>query len=117
MLGLWKKHAPNLAEAVIDSFTRSPLDVERTLPNMREGDLLIGALTDGHRLGAAAGGRAIGPNINTRQGTGVVDATSMRPCSVPRWVISLGSCRAAGTSPPAGSLGGLTSGSTNNELG
>jgi len=47
MLGLWKKHAPNLADAVIDSFTRSPLDVERTLPNMREGDLLIGAFTDG----------------------------------------------------------------------
>jgi phytoene dehydrogenase-like protein len=43
MLALWQKHAPNLADAVIDSFTRSPLDVERSLPNMREGDLLIGA--------------------------------------------------------------------------
>ncbi len=40
MLGLWRQHAPNLADAVIDSFTRSPLDVERSLPNMREGDLL-----------------------------------------------------------------------------
>jgi phytoene dehydrogenase-like protein len=46
MLALWQKHAPNLADAVIDSFTRSPLDVERTLPNMREGDLLVGAFTD-----------------------------------------------------------------------
>ena len=34
-----------LADAVIDSFTRSPLDVERSLPNMRQGDLLIGAFT------------------------------------------------------------------------
>jgi phytoene dehydrogenase-like protein len=47
MLDLWCHHAPNLADAVIDSFTRSPLDVERSLPNMREGDLLIGAFTNG----------------------------------------------------------------------
>ena len=46
MLRLWQEHAPNLAEAVIDSFTRSPLDVERELPNMREGDLLVGAFTN-----------------------------------------------------------------------
>jgi len=45
MLDLWCRHAPNLAEAVIDSFTRSPLDVERSLPNMSGGDLLIGAFT------------------------------------------------------------------------
>ena len=37
MLELWRQHAPNLADAVIGSFTRSPLDVERCLPNMREG--------------------------------------------------------------------------------
>jgi phytoene dehydrogenase-like protein len=47
MLALWQRHAPNLAEAVIDSFTRSPLDTERSLPNMREGDLLVGAFTNG----------------------------------------------------------------------
>lgn len=47
MLALWTKHAPNLAGAVIDAFTRSPLDVERELPNMREADLLIGAFTNG----------------------------------------------------------------------
>jgi phytoene dehydrogenase-like protein len=46
MLDLWQKHAPNLADAVIDSFTRSPLDVERSLPNMHAGDLLVGAFTD-----------------------------------------------------------------------
>jgi phytoene dehydrogenase-like protein len=46
MLRLWQEHAPNLADAVIDSFTRSPLDVERELPNMREGDLLVGAFTN-----------------------------------------------------------------------
>jgi phytoene dehydrogenase-like protein len=46
MLALWRQHAPNLSDAVIDSFTRSPLDVERELPNMREGDLLVGAFTN-----------------------------------------------------------------------
>jgi len=46
MLKLWEKHAPNLAGAVIDSFTRSALDVERCFPNMREGDLLVGAFTN-----------------------------------------------------------------------
>jgi phytoene dehydrogenase-like protein len=46
MLDLWQRHAPNLADAVIDSFTRSPLDTERSLPNMREGDLLVGAFTN-----------------------------------------------------------------------
>ena len=30
MLDLWRRHAPNLDGAVIDRFTRSPLDVERT---------------------------------------------------------------------------------------
>lgn len=47
MLSLWRKHAPNLEGAVLDAFTRSPLDVERELPNMREADLLIGAFTNG----------------------------------------------------------------------
>jgi len=47
MLDLWKTFAPNLESAVISSFTRSPLDVEREFPNMREGDLLIGAFTNG----------------------------------------------------------------------
>jgi len=46
MLDLWCRYAPNLADAVIDSFTRSPLDVERSLPNMQGGDLLVGAFTD-----------------------------------------------------------------------
>jgi phytoene dehydrogenase-like protein len=46
MLRLWRQHAPNLIDAVIGSFTRSPLDVERELPNMREGDLLVGAFTN-----------------------------------------------------------------------
>jgi phytoene dehydrogenase-like protein len=46
MLALWRRYAPNLGEAVVDSFTRSPLDTERSLPNMREGDLLVGAFTN-----------------------------------------------------------------------
>src|SRR5207249_9053030 len=42
------RFAPNLAAgAVLDAFTRSPLDTERTLPNMRGGDLLVGSLADG----------------------------------------------------------------------
>lgn len=46
MLDLWCEYAPNLKHAVIDSFVRSPLDVERTFPNMRYGDLLIGAFAN-----------------------------------------------------------------------
>ncbi len=46
MLELWQRYAPNLADAVIDTFTRTPLDVERCLPNMREGDLLVGAFAN-----------------------------------------------------------------------
>jgi phytoene dehydrogenase-like protein len=47
MLELWSSYAPNLKDAVLDSFAQSPLDTERTLPNMREGDLLVGAFTHG----------------------------------------------------------------------
>jgi phytoene dehydrogenase-like protein len=47
MLELWKRYAPNLESAVIDRFARSALDTERSLPNMREGDLLVGAFTHG----------------------------------------------------------------------
>jgi phytoene dehydrogenase-like protein len=59
MLALWQQYAPNLGEAVVDAFTRSPLDVERCLPNMREGDLLVGAFANDqvgyHRPFAGAG--------------------------------------------------------------
>ena len=47
MLDLWRRHAPNLVDSVIDSFTRSPLDTERSLPNMREVDLLVGSFGAG----------------------------------------------------------------------
>jgi phytoene dehydrogenase-like protein len=47
MLDLWNEYAPNLNDCVLDWFTRSALDTERTLPNMCEGDLLVGAFTDG----------------------------------------------------------------------
>jgi phytoene dehydrogenase-like protein len=47
MLDLWTKYAPNLEHDVIDWFTRSALDTERTFPNMKNGDLLIGAFTNG----------------------------------------------------------------------
>ncbi|MBL7697524.1 MAG: NAD(P)/FAD-dependent oxidoreductase [Chitinophagaceae bacterium] len=47
MLDVWSTYAPNLQHDVIDWFTRSPLDTERTFPNMKEGDLLVGAFTNG----------------------------------------------------------------------
>lgn len=48
MLEVWSRFAPNLAGgAVLDAFTRSPLDTERTLPNMRRGDLLVGSFANG----------------------------------------------------------------------
>jgi phytoene dehydrogenase-like protein len=46
MLQVWQRYAPNLADAVIDSFARTPRDMERELPNMREGDLLVGAFAN-----------------------------------------------------------------------
>jgi phytoene dehydrogenase-like protein len=48
ILETWSKFAPNLRDnIVIDSFTRSPLDTERALPNMRAGDLLVGSYANG----------------------------------------------------------------------
>jgi len=47
LLNLWTHYAPNLSEAVIDSFVRTPLDTERTLPNMQAGDLLVGSFANG----------------------------------------------------------------------
>ncbi|HKW97460.1 MAG TPA: NAD(P)/FAD-dependent oxidoreductase [Bryobacteraceae bacterium] len=48
MLDSWSRFAPNLADgAVIDWFCRSPLDTERRLPNMRQGDLLVGSFAHG----------------------------------------------------------------------
>lgn len=47
MLEVWKRYAPNIESAMIDSFTRSPLDTERTLPNLRFGDTLGGGFMKG----------------------------------------------------------------------
>jgi phytoene dehydrogenase-like protein len=47
MLEVWSRYAPNLEDAAIDRFTCSPLDIERSLPNMRSGDLLVGEFTHG----------------------------------------------------------------------
>ncbi len=47
MLELWRRFAPNLNDAVEDSFVRSPLETEQTFWNMREGDLLVGAFAGG----------------------------------------------------------------------
>jgi phytoene dehydrogenase-like protein len=59
MLDVWADYAPNLAHDVIDWTARSPLDTERAFPNMREGDLLVGAFSHDqvgyHRPFAGAG--------------------------------------------------------------
>ena len=47
MLETWKTYAPNLEVDTMSWFTRSPLDTERALPNMKYGDLLVGALSEG----------------------------------------------------------------------
>jgi phytoene dehydrogenase-like protein len=47
LLAHWAEFAPNLNSAVLDSFTRSPLDTERELPNMCSGDLLVGSFANG----------------------------------------------------------------------
>jgi phytoene dehydrogenase-like protein len=47
MLRTWSAYAPNLADAVTGWFARSPLDTEHSLPNMREGDLLVGSFANG----------------------------------------------------------------------
>ncbi len=47
MLSHWSKYAPSIEHSLIESFTASPLDVERTLPNMKNGDLLVGAFANG----------------------------------------------------------------------
>ena len=47
MLEFWTGYAPNLAQDTLGWFARSPLDTERELPNMREGDLLVGAFAHG----------------------------------------------------------------------
>ena len=47
MIDLWNEYAPNLRDSIEDSFVRSALDTERDFPNMQEGDLLVGAFTNG----------------------------------------------------------------------
>ncbi len=47
MIDIWNEYAPNLKDSIEDSFVRSALDTERSLPNMREGDLHVGAFTGG----------------------------------------------------------------------
>jgi phytoene dehydrogenase-like protein len=47
MLDVWASYAPNIRDALLDYSAQTPLDTERTLPNMRRGDLLVGALSHG----------------------------------------------------------------------
>ena len=47
MIECWNRYAPNLESSIVDWFASSPLDTERTLPNMKHGDLLVGSLAHG----------------------------------------------------------------------
>lgn len=47
LIDTWNEYAPNLKDSMEDSFVRSALDTERSLPNMCEGDLLVGAFSSG----------------------------------------------------------------------
>ncbi|MFT4588058.1 MAG: phytoene dehydrogenase-like protein [Candidatus Binatia bacterium] len=47
LLKFWKGYAPNLNDAtILDHFALSPADTEQTLPNMAEGDLLVGSFAN-----------------------------------------------------------------------
>lgn len=47
MLEAWRTWAPNLVGSVRGRFHRTPLDIERTLPNLHRGDLLGGSFEGG----------------------------------------------------------------------
>ena len=59
LFSFWTQFAPNLADSLLDQFSLSPLDTEKTLPNMAAGDLLVGSFDHGqmgyHRPFAGAG--------------------------------------------------------------
>ena len=48
LLKFWSGYATNLSqENILDQFSLSPLDTESTLPNMAQGDLLVGSFANG----------------------------------------------------------------------
>lgn len=48
LLALWKRFAPNMTGSnLLDRFVRTPLDTEALLPNMHQGDLLVGSFGNG----------------------------------------------------------------------
>lgn len=47
MLDAWASYAPGLEGQILDQFIRTAADIPRQLPNMQDGDLLIGALSHG----------------------------------------------------------------------
>ena len=59
LMKFWRQYAPNVSDSTTEWFTQSPLDTERTLVNMRRGDLLVGSFDRGqvgyHRPFAGAG--------------------------------------------------------------
>ena len=52
MLELWQQYTSNMSDAsIIDHFVRSPVEITQTLPNMHDGDLLVGSF-DHQQIGA-----------------------------------------------------------------
>ena len=48
LLNFWRRYAPNLEEGtILDRFCLSPVDTEQSLPNMFQGDLLVGSFAKG----------------------------------------------------------------------
>ncbi|MBT3344385.1 MAG: NAD(P)/FAD-dependent oxidoreductase [Gemmatimonadetes bacterium] len=47
MLETWAQYAPGLEGQILERFIRTAADIPRQLPNMQDGDLLVGALSHG----------------------------------------------------------------------
>ena len=47
MISVWQEYSHEIRKHLLDWFVASPLDTERSLPNMRQGDLLVGSFTHG----------------------------------------------------------------------
>ena len=47
ILDCWNKYAPHMKDSVLDSFTQTPRQIQESLWNMTDGDLLVGAFSGG----------------------------------------------------------------------
>jgi len=47
MTELWSRHAPGLRDSILGMRVQSPLEIQQTLHNMIDGDLLVGSFDHG----------------------------------------------------------------------